>query len=224
MHRKGKQTQLQPSHSNTKLKKSAKTNIPLSRRWAWEWFYLSALSESKPGQQLNSSVLFLHPTAVYVHNLVIKYPVGSKILAQHSKAVKEKKPGTSTEHYLYPYWAMPFRSCNTCHNHIKNRGPFLSAQNFFRSSVWTAIFNLVLPSIGNGINWGETCNKVPKNALHETSHGIHQLHRQGGRGGHGRPPPGHHGQQELLLTLITPAEPSDLCQLKKIILVWGKFW
>lgn len=28
---------------------------------------------------------------MYVHNLVIKYPVGSKILAQHSKAVKEKK-------------------------------------------------------------------------------------------------------------------------------------
>lgn len=117
---------------------------------------------------------------------------------------------------------MPFRSCNTCHNHIKNRGPYLSAQEFFRSSVWTAIFNVVLPSTGNGINWGETCNKVPKNALHETSHGIHQLHRQGGRGGHGQPPPGHHGQQELLLTLITPAEPSDLWQLKKNHFSLGK--
>lgn len=85
---------LWPFYSKSKLKKVEKSkvsNTHLGKRWAWEQFYLLILSESEPGKQLNDSILFLHPTAVDVHNFVIKYPVGSKVLLQYGKAVKTGK-------------------------------------------------------------------------------------------------------------------------------------
>lgn len=154
---------------------SPKSQIPLWEKGKPEnsftcWYSLNLSQASNSMAAFSSYTLQL---CMYI--TVIKYPVGSKVLLQYSKAVKT---GKIVRLWLLLIFVLSKRLLvlGIFATATLKTGLYLSTKEPVSSSAYMSIFILVLRSIGNNINQVKQVSKC--SVLHETLHWIHWLHRK----------------------------------------------